>query len=260
MLLAQAGGYNPNEIDNEGHTPLSLFMKGPGNTGSQFYHPAFKQENIFYLLATAGADVNVVYPEAHYKPAIKEDDLDETHLESYDPKGDYHCTPLINLVRLNPQNEVMRNNLIGLIEFGAKLNVTDSDGRDPIMHAIMKDNVMVLKMLFENKKQLHLNPVCQDKAGKSAAHYVVNPVRFGSFENVEILELLHKYGFNLQLKDSHGKTAAHYATEQESGVMVKALAKLLGLSDQLSRIQRQVSMVDTQNWPEAKVDYEADAE
>ena len=60
---------------------------------------------------------------------------------------------------------------------------------------------------------------------------MVNPVRFGSFENVEILELLHKYGFNLQLKDAQSKTPAHYAAEQESGVMVKALAKLLGLTD-----------------------------
>jgi hypothetical protein len=38
----------------------------------------------------------------------------------------------------------MRRNLIGLIEFGAKLNVVDSDGRDPIMHAIIKDNQMAL--------------------------------------------------------------------------------------------------------------------
>jgi hypothetical protein len=51
----------------------------------------------------------------------------------------------------------MRNNLIGLLEFGAKVDVTDSDGRDPIMHAIIKDNEMVLKMIFENKKALHLN-------------------------------------------------------------------------------------------------------
>ena len=52
----------------------------------------------------------------------------------------------------------MRGNLIGLIEFGAKLDVVDSDGRDPIMHAIMKDNVMVVKMLLENKKSLNHNP------------------------------------------------------------------------------------------------------
>ena len=137
----------------------------------------------------------------------------------------------------------MRNNLIGLLEFGAKLDVVDSDGRDPIMHAIIKDNVMVLKMLFENKKTLQFNTSGQDKSGRSAAHYVINPIRFGSYENVEILQLLHKYGFNLNLKDAQGKTPAHYAAEQESGVMLKELAHLTGQQAQLDQISRQISMI-----------------
>ena len=154
----------------------------------------------------------------------------------------------------------MRNNLIGLVEFGAKLDITDSDGRDPIIHAIMKDNAMVLKMLFENKKNLSINLEGQDKAGKSAAHYVVNPVRFGSYENVEILQLLHKQGFNLKLKDAQGKAPSQYASEQESGVMLKELARLVGMEQQLANINRQLSMVNTQQWPESRVDYEVDAE
>ena len=143
--------------------------------------------------------MNVIYPENHYKPALKEEDLMEDHLGSYDTKGQYYCTPLINLLRLNPPNDTLRNNLIGLIEFGAKVNFTDSDGRDPIMHAIMKNNIMGLRMMLENKQSLHPNLDGQDKAGKSAAHYVVNPVRYGSFENVEILKLLHQHKFKLTL-------------------------------------------------------------
>lgn len=231
MLLTQAEGYNPNEVDNEGHTPLTLYLQGDKNSAHQFYHPVFKHENIFFLLVKSGANVNVVYPENHYKPGLRDEELEEEHLASYDPKGQYFCTPIINLMRLNSQNEIMRNNLIGLVEFGARLDITDSDGRDAIMHAIMKDNGMVLKVLFENKSNLHINLAGQDKAGKSAAHYVVNPVRFGSYENVEILQLLHKQGFNLQLKDAQNKTPAHYASEQESGVMLKELARLVGLQD-----------------------------
>lgn len=149
-----------------------------------------------------------MYPEPAHKPALREEDLDEDQLGTYDPKGEYNCTPLINLVRLNPQNEVLRNNLIGLIEFGAKVNVVDSDGRDAVMHAIMKDNAMALKLIFDNKRTLNINLRAQDKAGRSACHYVVNPVRFGSYENVEILGLLHKQGFDLNMKDAHGKTPA----------------------------------------------------
>lgn len=119
-------------------------MQGDKNTKLQFYDPFFKAENIFILLAKAGADVNFVYPESHYKPALKEGEIDVKYLHTYDSKGKYHCSPLINLLRLNPADEVMRINLIGLIEFGAKLNVVDSDGRDPIMHAIIKNNQMAL--------------------------------------------------------------------------------------------------------------------
>jgi len=53
-------------------------------------------------------------------------------------------------------------------------------------------------------------------------------LRFGSYENVEILRMLHEKGFNLELKDSSGRTPASYAAEQESGVMLKELAKLTG--------------------------------
>jgi len=157
MLLTQTQGYDPNEVDNSGHTPISLYFKGKKNTPHEFYHPVFKRENVFYLLCQAGADVNIVYPEETYKPDLKDEELDEDQLGAYDPKGQYYCSPLINLLRQNPQGEVMRNNLIGLLEFGAKLDITDSDGRDPIMHAIIKDNVMVLRMLFENKKTVKFN-------------------------------------------------------------------------------------------------------
>jgi hypothetical protein len=102
MLLSQQGGYDPNEVDNYGHSPLSLFLQGASNTPHQFYHPAFKHENIFLLLVKAGADVNFVYPEKLFKPALKDEDLDDEHLGSYDPKGEYLCTPLINLIRQNP--------------------------------------------------------------------------------------------------------------------------------------------------------------
>lgn len=84
------------------------------------------------------------------------------------------------------------NNLIGLIEAGAKLNITDSDGRDPIMYAIMKNDERILKLFLDNIKSTSVNKEGQDKAGKSACHYVINPVRFGSYENTAILNLLHR--------------------------------------------------------------------
>lgn len=50
--------------------------------------------------------------------------------------------------------------MIGLIEHKAKINIVDSDGRDPIMHAIMSNNEMVLTILLENKRSLEADTDC----------------------------------------------------------------------------------------------------
>ena len=72
---------------------------------------------------------------------------------------------------------------------------------------------MVVTILMDNKAALNVNTEAQDKAGKSPVHYVINPLPYGSYENVELLRLLHKNGFNLKLKDAHGRTPASYAAE-----------------------------------------------
>lgn len=83
------------------------------------------------------------------------------------------------------------------------MNVVDSDSKDAIMYAIQQDNLPLLKLILDNKNAISVNKECQDKTGKSACHYVVNPARFGSYENVDILKLLHTHNFNLKLKDAN---------------------------------------------------------
>jgi hypothetical protein len=57
------------------------------------------------------------------------------------------------MIRQAPSFEtVMRPNIIGLLEHGARLNVVDSDGRDPLMHAIICNNEPLAKMLLDNQK------------------------------------------------------------------------------------------------------------
>ena len=51
-------------------------------------------------------------------------------------------------------------NLIGLLEFGAKLNVVDSDGRDAIMHAVKQNNMELLELLLQNKNVSSLDKNC----------------------------------------------------------------------------------------------------
>jgi hypothetical protein len=40
-------------------------------------------ENIFYLLVKNGADVNFIYPEDAYKPALRDEEVED--LANYDP-------------------------------------------------------------------------------------------------------------------------------------------------------------------------------
>ena len=69
----------------------------------------------------------------------------------------------------------------------------DSDGRDAMMYAIRRNHVDLCQFLINNiDKGLVINH--QDKDGKSAIHHVVNPVQYGSFENVELLEKLYANG------------------------------------------------------------------
>ncbi len=80
------------------------------------------------------------------------------------------------------------------------------------MYTIMKNDVNLLEKLLESSKGQKFNLKGQDFEGKSAAHFVVNPLPFGSFENVEILNILQKSGFDLQLKDIHGNPPSYYAS------------------------------------------------
>ena len=67
----------------------------------------------------------------------------------------------------------------------------------------------------------------QDKVGRNPVHYVVNPLKYGSYENVAILKMLNKCGYNLNVKDNFNKTPMLSAQEQESGVMLNELISLL---------------------------------
>jgi ankyrin repeat protein len=139
-MLLDERGYNPNEIDVYGHSPLSLCIQGKAS-GNLLYHSNFgnvHMDNIFFMLVSKGADVNIVYPEKTCKPTFKKEEVDEEYEDSYDPEGQYLTTPLINVIRNESDfDTIMKHNIIGLIEKGAKLNIVDSDGRDPLMYAIM---------------------------------------------------------------------------------------------------------------------------
>lgn len=107
---------------------------------------------------------------------------------------------------------ILSQNLQALVQRGAKFDIVDTDGRDVMAHAVMGNSLSVVRFLIANKKVGLLHN--SDKEGKSAAHFVVNPCVFGSYENVKILVELKNAGFPMKNKDSAGKEPLDYAKHQ----------------------------------------------
>lgn len=99
------------------------------------------------------------------------------------------------------------------LDSGALIDIQDGQGSTVLMYAVAENLTEIVKLLLErSSKKSNLN--VKDSNGKTAVHLVVSPVEYGSYENVEILELLAKHGADLNVKDSNGKTPMHYACLQ----------------------------------------------
>lgn len=198
---------------------------------------------MFLLLARNGADMNVRYPEVAFP----------------DDKN-YKCSILINIVRHAAIDmEFMRPNLQCLFEFGAKLSVIDSHGRDALMYAIMHNDLELVRFLLNNKENGLLRNHT-DNEGKNAIHYVVNPAKYGSFENVTMLNALISTNsfFDLNQRDKDGKAPLDYALHQESGVMADALQSKLGASSKKqSRVA--ISYLAEAEWSARQYDFDSDS-
>mmetsp|Transcript_40067 Transcript_40067/g.38593 ORF Transcript_40067/g.38593 Transcript_40067/m.38593 type:complete len:199 (+) Transcript_40067:1060-1656(+) len=125
----------------------------------------------------------------------------------------------------------------------------------------MANKRKLTQFLLDRRVSSHLNVKVKDMVGKSVGHYVVCPLRFGSYENVQLLNMLNETNYNLNMEDNQGRTPFSYAQEQESGVMMNELMKMKGISEsQILQLRRNPSIVFSSNWPESQVDYESDSQ
>ena len=107
--------------------------------------------------------MNHVYPESNYKPAYNDNNQMQIDSKDQDDNSPYLCSFLINLVRqlANKKGEhdikILRNGILALIQFGARLDITDNDGRDAMTYAVMSNNVQLVDLFINNKQVGHLN-------------------------------------------------------------------------------------------------------
>lgn len=102
--------------------------------------------------------MNHIYPETEFKPAYKDGSNDQMQIDSKDVESQdpYICTILINLVRQmasakeEDDQKKLHQGIMGLLQYGARLNAVDSDGRDAMAYAVMNNNVALVELFIKN--------------------------------------------------------------------------------------------------------------
>ncbi len=103
-----------------------------------------------------------------------------------------------------------------------------------MMHAIQINNTKLVQYLCDNASNGLLKQHT-DAGGSTAAHYVVNPLAYGSWENSQILDILATSGYPLTARDASGKTPLDYAICQSSGKLANALRQHEGKNTQTTQ-------------------------
>ena len=181
-----------NQVNLEGHSPISLALKGEPKTLVRYENTLAKP--IWFLLMEAGSNPNIVYPEtSHNKKKSKKEEKEKRKSgETADSKAEneepeYTCSILINYVRHNKNLENLLESVKTLVSFGANFNQVDSLGRNVLHYAIINNNQSIFDFILSNSERYSLDIACQDNQGFSAVHTVIRPHAFGSYNNIKML-------------------------------------------------------------------------
>ena len=156
------------------------------------------------------------------------------------------------------KSQRLKDTLMGLLNFGARFNVLDSDGRDAMFYAIEANNEDLADFLLKNGETAKLDKGLKDVAAKSHMHVLVQPREYGSFENKKLMEKLFKNGYSLKLTDSQGRHPIDYARMQKSGVLAMCIGRLLNDSTLAEGIEREMTGIPENMWPDRVINFEAD--
>eukprot|EP01087_Luapelamoeba_hula_P009311 TRINITY_DN2401_c0_g2_i2.p1 TRINITY_DN2401_c0_g2~~TRINITY_DN2401_c0_g2_i2.p1 ORF type:complete len:1324 (+),score=258.43 TRINITY_DN2401_c0_g2_i2:192-4163(+) len=196
LLTQPSKGATPNVTDVDGTTALMLALRA-GN------------DAIVRLLLSNKADPNLISGS-------------KTHFE----------TPLIVAIQ-RKQTQFAKL----LLDHGASPNQLDSQGNTPLILAIKANDTQLATLCTTAIRQARSiyhkagdiqNINVQDHLGKTALHYVINPIPFASYENVALLRLLLEAGANPNAKDNSGHSPAFYAAAQSDGKLLNVLESETG--------------------------------
>ena len=272
VSLLLGNGIEINLVNNEGHSPLSLALKG-ANTPTLSNLPAQLMDPIWLKLLKHGANCNIIYPEDSHKdsieglkiPALLPDKKNKRVSAASDASKDaesvcnYRCSVLINYVQHDAlTEEQMLATFRSLMQYGAKFDPVDSNGFTVLDHAIIKNNESLVQFILANPSGLQTDHRKPD--GRTAVHLCVRPLVTGSFENVKILSHLKQSGYDLAALDNKNQTPLDFAMLMDSKVMAKALIQMMGAHADLSVRRRRNSLTPELEWPEFEYEFTEDAQ
>lgn len=150
------------------------------------------------------------------------------------------------------------NTFTRLSELGADINLGDSDGWTPLVHYVRLNKLTEIKAFLKDFK---VDTKSRDARGRTVIHHAVQPLEYGSYENVEMLEFLAKHA-DINQPDNEGRTPLSYAKQQTSGRLAEALTKLKARDASSGEGLRRVttSILNEIDFPSARPNYEEDFE
>jgi len=217
--------FDMNTLDRNGNTPLTLayrldcqnifkflvkyldINKPDANGNTILYYTILKEdmETLKYLISN-GADVN-------YKNKLGRSSLDLMIIQGYaylDIVLDYSNeiflnipnlqgeNPLITLIKINSYTVEEQEDMIErLIRRGSDVNFVDSIGNTPLVYAIQKRSLPIVKSLVKN--DANINYIMKSNQ-ESILMYAIE------MEELEIVKLLVDYGANINYRNSAGET------------------------------------------------------
>lgn len=185
-------------------------------------------------------DVYKFFSDFSYDPfqALRRQDLsifkyiiqnDKAALEKKDWSG---ATVLISAVKANKIKAVLF-----LLENGANIHARDRDGMTVLHHAADQANESLFKILIQHGADLK----ARDDNGKTALHHAVGSlntyteiyseekVKFTDHKQVKknnTIEQVVAAGVDVNAHDNEGKTALHYAADNQEYAIIKSLISL----------------------------------
>lgn len=217
-FLIDVEGFAVNEQDKRGANAICTLLKG-----DRILKAA---PNLLEVLIKAGGDPNALYGESMYQSA------QHPHYQEERKEGDrYRTTCVIHAIRHESKNRDNIKNILKILLQHANFGLQDSDGRDAFMYTAIRNHMNTFNFILDVLKE-H----AQDQAlfrrdnvdifGKSVVHYIVNPLPYGSYENVSMLKKAVEVGFKHDIPDREGRTPYYYACQQKSGLMKAAFIEL----------------------------------